>query len=92
MSNMVYLIHFSPWILDKIQAGVSSISEFLVKSDINKNYHNSRNCDELGPPSKLESRYAMVSNSLTITPCLFYDLWPICSNLQAEFQSMAHIS
>ena len=60
MPNMVLLTHFSLQILDKTQSGIFLISEFLLKSLINKNCHNSRTSNDidmkLGPVTKLDRK------------------------------------
>ena len=57
---LVFLIHRSVQILFKTQAWIFSISRFLVKSLVNKNYCNSRTKDdinmELGPVTKRDKR------------------------------------
>ena len=47
MSNMVSLTRSSLKILEKTQTGVFSISGFLVKSLIKKNWHNYRTSNDI---------------------------------------------
>ena len=63
MPNLVSLSHSNPQILDKIPTSVISISRFLVKSFLDKNYHNTGTSYyfdmKLGTLSRLENRNKM---------------------------------
>ena len=48
MADLVSLTRPSLQILDKTQTGAFSISEYLVKSHIKRNCHNSRTSNDIG--------------------------------------------
>ena len=73
MPVMVSLTCSSPLILDKTQTRLFSKYRFLVKSLINKNYHNARTSNDidlkLESLSKLEKIKTATSKNLMVTTC-----------------------
>lgn len=94
---MVYLTYFSPRLLEKVKSGVFSISRFLVKILINKNYRNSKTSSYIdmkhGPLSKLENKIQWLSKTCRwhlvhklCCHCPFSDLQLIWSYQDTGFQ------
>ena len=87
MSNLVSLTHPNLQILNKTQMEVSSVSEILIKSLLNKSHYNSRTSNfidmKLGQLTKPYKWNMATSKNLTMKSC-----WQIMKSL-IFFQFMA---
>ena len=83
MLNLASLTRSSLQILGKTQTSFFFISEFLVKSPINNNYHNSKTCDDIdmkrGSLTKLNKRNTATSKKKDdVFMSVNYDFIIIC--------------